>query len=284
MEDQYCVHSELIKFSGNTFISLFGVFDGHGGVQTAQFVSNHIHEEIRTQIEKLITESPTTPIDQLLRAQTNLFINAFHNTDEKLRTWLKDPNMSESERLLAEESGSTACIALLYIDSEKTVHIFCANAGDSRCILFDQSLIHMSQDHRPTNEEELTRIMNANGFVEEDRVNGDLAMSRAFGDFRFKTNEKCGPNEQIVVCTPEVSYRTVKKGQGLKFLIIASDGLFDVLSSESVVDFVKGKLIELQGDHELCTIDVEDVTCQLIDYAVKGLDSGDNTSVELILL
>ena len=67
--------------------------------------------------------------------------------------------------------------------------IICANAGDSRAVLCrDGKSIDMSRDHKPTDEDECERIVQAGGFVADGRVNGSLALSRAIGDFEYKRN------------------------------------------------------------------------------------------------
>ena len=68
-------------------------------------------------------------------------------------------------------------------------HIFCANAGDSRAVLSrNHKAIPLSFDHKPSNDTEKKRIEAAGGFVEEDRVNGSLNLSRSLGDFGYKNN------------------------------------------------------------------------------------------------
>jgi len=62
----------------------------------------------------------------------------------------------------------------------------------------------MSQDHKPDDPEERKRIYNANGFVEESRVNGMLALSRALGDFEYKSNPSLKAKDQAVTCHPDV--------------------------------------------------------------------------------
>jgi len=65
--------------------------------------------------------------------------------------------------------------------------IICANSGDSRSILGRAGkVIALSEDHKPENVEEKRRIEAAGGFVEDNRVNGSLALSRALGDFEYK--------------------------------------------------------------------------------------------------
>ena len=71
-------------------------------------------------------------------------------------------------------------------------HIYCANSGDSRSVLARVSesgaleAVALSEDHKPENTAEKTRIETAGGFVKDNRVNGNLALSRALGDFEYK--------------------------------------------------------------------------------------------------
>jgi serine/threonine protein phosphatase PrpC len=66
--------------------------------------------------------------------------------------------------------------------------ILCANTGGSSYFFIDESQsIPLSYDHKPSDEYELTRIVNAGGYVPNDRINGDLVIARGLGDFRFKT-------------------------------------------------------------------------------------------------
>lgn len=74
-----------------------------------------------------------------------------------------------------------------------------ANVGDSRAIACISGRVDpLSIDHKPSNEDEAKRISAAGGWVELNRVNGNLALSRALGDFVFKKNDKKRPEEQIV--------------------------------------------------------------------------------------
>jgi serine/threonine protein phosphatase PrpC len=58
----------------------------------------------------------------------------------------------------------------------------------------------LSYDHKPTDETEMERIINAGGYVEFGRVNGNLALSRAIGDFEFKQSEDLPAEKQVVTC------------------------------------------------------------------------------------
>lgn len=81
-----------------------------------------------------------------------------------------------------EDSGTTAIVVLI-----TPQWIICANAGDSRSVYSkNRSMIPLSYDHKPDDEAEERRIQDAGGFVRAGRVEGDLAVSRGLGDFRFK--------------------------------------------------------------------------------------------------
>lgn len=67
------------------------------------------------------------------------------------------------------------------------MEIFCANAGDSRSVMCEKgNAVDLSKDHKPDNPGERSRIVKSGGEVIEGRVNGMLALSRAFGDFDYK--------------------------------------------------------------------------------------------------
>jgi protein phosphatase 2C family protein 2/3 len=62
----------------------------------------------------------------------------------------------------------------------------------------------LSDDHKPDNQEEKARILACGGFVEENRVNGSLNLSRSFGDFEYKMSPERDFTQQMVTCDPEV--------------------------------------------------------------------------------
>lgn len=100
----------------------------------------------------------------------------------------QDPfSMANRENSIANFTGCTATVVLV----TKT-DFWCANAGDSRSIIARSGqgnlFTELSFDHKPDNEDEKKRIMAAGGFVEENRVNGSLNLSRSMGDFEYKSN------------------------------------------------------------------------------------------------
>lgn len=92
---------------------------------------------------------------------------------------------------MAIDTGCTACVVLITND-----RIICANAGDSRAIIASgNKAIPLSEDHKPNNLTEMQRIQAAGHSVMMDRVDGELALSRAIGDHQFKDKDNMSAEE-----------------------------------------------------------------------------------------
>ena len=102
-------------------------------------------------------------------------------------------------------------------------------------LLLDQ-VVEMSVDHKPYNDAEERRIVAAGGTVTMRRVNGDLAVSRALGDFVYK-HAPGRPAEQQQV-SPEPEIRVQERSESDAFLVLACDGVWDVMSNADVGDFL----------------------------------------------
>lgn len=138
-----------------------------------------------------------------------------------------------------QSSGCTAVVALL-VDRE----LYVANAGDSRCVLCrNGKTVEMSFDHKPEDDEESTRITKAGGRVTLDgRVNGGLNLSRAIGDHAYKMNKDLKPEEQMISAMPDVKRITLEEDD--EFMVLACDGIWNYMTSEEVVEFVRKRLSE----------------------------------------
>ncbi|KDO55348.1 hypothetical protein CISIN_1g024852mg [Citrus sinensis] len=133
-------------------------------------------------------------------------------------------------------SGSTACVAII-----RDKQLVVANAGDSRCVLSRKGqALNLSKDHKPDLEVEKDRILKAGGFIQVGRVNGSLNLARAIGDVEFKLNKSLPAEKQIVTANPDIS--TIELCDDDEFLVIACDGIWDCLSSQELVDFVRDQL------------------------------------------
>ena len=105
-----------------------------------------------------------------------------------------DDEMHNSEDLMHDLAGTTAIAILI-----KSGKMYCANVGDSRAVIsYAGHAVPISRDHKPNDADEQRRILAGGGWVEFNRVNGNLALSRAFGDFNYKRNKSRRPEDQIV--------------------------------------------------------------------------------------
>lgn len=260
MEDAHCAELD-VDGKGSAF---FGVYDGHAGTDVAIYTSRFLH--------KNCIDDPDMKAGKIEAALKNGFLK----TDEMLQ---QEQGMSECFKIRKEvarrkhgndnnddddddddemgitESGSTAVTCFI---TGKT--IYCANAGDSRAVMCRAGkAINLSDDHKPMDDIEKERIEKANGFVEDKRVNGTLAVARAIGDFSFKREKKLSAEEQQVTCNPEIRKFTIEEAD--EFIILACDGIWDVVSSQEGVDLIAGKMKEGK--------DLKEILSDLFDHCLS---------------
>ncbi|XP_071965767.1 protein phosphatase 1G-like [Antedon mediterranea] len=172
------------------------------------------------------------------------------------------------------DSGCTAVVAIL-----KGQELIVANAGDSRCVLSrGGNALDLSVDHKPEDEEELERIVFAGGKVTEDgRVNGGLNLSRALGDHCYKQNKSLALEKQMISPLPDIRKVTLTPEED-DFFILACDGIWNVLTSQEVVDFVRERLNQ---DHpEGGTWTLTAIIEELFDACLAPDTSGDGTGCD----
>ncbi|PSN53499.1 hypothetical protein C0J52_16748 [Blattella germanica] len=147
-------------------------------------------------------------------------------------------NRSEGTTIPGLDSGCTAVVALL-----KGQELYVANAGDSRCVVCrNGQAVEMSLDHKPEDDIEKTRIVKAGGRVNFDgRVNGGLNLSRALGDHSYKQSEGLSAEEQMITALPDVRTLMIDPKED-EFMILACDGIWNSLSSQEVVDFIRERI------------------------------------------
>lgn len=110
----------------------------------------------------------------------------------------------------------------------------------------------LSEDHKPENEEEARRIVAAGGAVTNDgRVNGGLNLSRAIGDHSYKQNLSIPLEEQMISSLPTLQGITLNPLTN-DFLVFACDGIWNSMSSQEVIDFVKERLDDKKPISEIC--------------------------------
>ncbi|XP_057511886.1 probable protein phosphatase 2C 59 isoform X1 [Actinidia eriantha] len=234
MEDFYETRIDGVD---GEIVGLFGVFDGHGGARAAEYVKQNLFSNLISH-PKFISDTKSAIgclsmqynmacfLDILQIAYLTIYFSlvivfaadAYSHTDSE---FLKSENSQN------RDAGSTASTAILVGD-----RLLVANVGDSRAVICrGERAIAVSRDHKPDQTDERQRIEEAGGFVMWAgtwRVGGVLAVSRAFGDRHLK---------QYVVADPEIQEEKVDSS--LEFLILASDGLWDVVTNEEAVEMVK---------------------------------------------
>lgn len=184
--------------------------------------------------------------------------DGFLSTDESL---IYDPEFAN------DPSGCTATTAII-ADNK----IYVANAGDSRTVLGIKGIAKaLSFDHKPSNEGERARINAAGGFVESGRVNGNLALSRAVGDFDFKRRSDLPPEEQVVTVFPDVMEHTISPDD--EFLVLACDGIWDCMHSQEVIEFVRRGIAEKQDLDYICENIMENCLAPASDMSGIGCDN-----------
>jgi len=249
MED---AHTHILKLNEDPEAMFFAVYDGHGGGKIAAHVSKNLHKHILRQ-----PEYKQGAIEAAL-------IKGFLDCDLAMRT---------EESLKDEMSGSTATTVLI-----KGNTLYASNAGDSRTVSsVGGRALCLTTDHKPGDERERKRIEDAGGFVEFNRVNGNLALSRALGDFAFKDNDDLPAEDQVVSGCPEVTVETID--DDWEFILLACDGIWDVLSNQEVVDFVTRRIASGLEPEDVCE---ELMTrCLATDCTMGGLGC-DNMTVILV--
>mmetsp|Transcript_16535 Transcript_16535/g.30058 ORF Transcript_16535/g.30058 Transcript_16535/m.30058 type:complete len:751 (+) Transcript_16535:287-2539(+) len=205
MEDRFVIE-HMGTINKNTEnpkpISLLAVFDGHGGMLVSQFCSDWLSSYIRKRNEHFP--------ESLGLAMKTAFIKI-------------DDDFVSSGHL----DGTTAC-ACVVVGGK----VICCNAGDSRAIIVkrDGTAVALSEDHKPDRDDETKRINDLGGRVihwGRWRVEGVLAVSRSIGDAKLKP---------YVTAEPDIVEHDI--GEDDMFLVVASDGVWDTMTSDLVAKFV----------------------------------------------
>ncbi|ERN04870.1 hypothetical protein AMTR_s00146p00095280 [Amborella trichopoda] len=205
-------------------VHFFGVYDGHGGAQVANYCKDRLHLALTEELDALgaeFKESRETWQKQWEKA----FNSCFLKVDAEV-------GGNNHQPVAPETVGSTAVVSVL-----SSTHIIVANCGDSRAVLCrGKEAMPLSIDHKPKREDEYARIEAAGGKVIQwngYRVLGVLAMSRSIGDRYLKP---------WIIPDPEVMI--ISRTKEDECLILASDGLWDVMSNEEVCDMARRRLLQ----------------------------------------
>ncbi|KAH0792522.1 protein phosphatase 2C [Histomonas meleagridis] len=193
--------SIILKDTPNEGSMLFGLFDGHGGREAAEYASENLPPLITGNI------SSGKPLNEAID-------ESFSQIQNDMRSW-------------CVYVGTTAVIAII---NGQTLSV--ANIGDTRCVLCrDGKAVRLTVDHKPDLPEEAEYIQSKGGFVREGRVGGMLAVSRALGDGFLGDAVNSKPNFRQVEITGDDA-----------FMIMACDGVWDVMSDQEACDIVAAEI------------------------------------------
>ena len=214
-EDQH-VHVMNLDGSNDSLnsVNFIAVFDGHGGKAVSKYLRENLPQFFINKFKKDIYSRP--------EIASKYFIKVYDIIQNK---------MKEDHPRAIQYCGSTACVTVHFKGDSKD-KLWVLNVGDSRLVKCNKSNIaeQLTIDHKPNSPEEKKRIEQLGGKIEFDgsdwRVK-DLSLSRAFGDL------ECTP---YVTHLPQI-YR-YKINSNDKFMIMACDGLWDVMSNQDAADFI----------------------------------------------
>jgi len=231
MEDAHSVVLSLPKHSDTAF---FGIFDGHSGSLCSQYVATHLYKNL----------------DEL----SDLF-----DVKECAKVCMSvDQAFLDSEEFKHDEDGSAGIFSLVQTLGNCRYKTFHGNIGDSRTVLAKfrgegqgYEAITCTHDHKPTDPKERSRIEAAGGSVTLQRVDGQLALSRAFGDRLLKTPKDAPGDVRKVTSNPEfTTFEVCDKD----FLLLCCDGIYeaDIFERQDLIDWVAKKLENTDDTAKVC--------------------------------
>jgi protein phosphatase 2C family protein 2/3 len=218
-------HVALESLEAHPEIALFGVFDGHNGDACAEYCRSHLYKRISSKINKGVL----TP---------NALRQAFIDTD--------DAFLAQSQATPLD----AGCTAVVTVYNRVTGTLITANCGDARCLVSHGGVAEvLTVDHKPDVPSEKQRIEAAGRLVRENRLDGCLAVSRALGDLSLKREydaesglKRVPPERFALTPVPHIVESHVTPEHN--FIVLACDGLFDVMSNQEVVDWITARLKE----------------------------------------
>ncbi|XP_010537578.1 PREDICTED: protein phosphatase 2C 16 [Tarenaya hassleriana] len=219
----------------------FGVYDGHGGSQVADYCRDRIHYALAEEIKR--SKDELVDVNKVGNRQVQwekVFTRCFLTVDDEISGQISRPSSDNSDVLEAvapETVGSTAVVALVC-----SSHIIVSNCGDSRAVLYrGKESMALSVDHKPDREDEYARIEASGGKVIQwngARVFGVLAMSRSIGDSYLKP---------WIIPEPEVMF--IPRAREDECLVLASDGLWDVMTNQEACEVARRRILLWHKKH-----------------------------------
>ena len=264
MED---VHTYVKNFASRLDWGYFAIFDGHAGSQASEWCGSHLH----TMIEKDILEDESKDIREILN---DSFVQIDKQINSKLegnsgctaavcvlRWELPDSNSTHNDSHNGTNNSKDIDNEYPIALSQHKRKLYTANVGDSRIVLFrNGNSIRLTYDHKASDILEMQRVEAAGGLIMKSRVNGMLAVTRSLGDKFFDTLVIGNPFTTSVEITTED-----------EFLIIACDGLWDVIDDQEACELIQ----DIDDPNEAANT--------LVKYALNN-GTTDNITVMVVML
>lgn len=279
-EDRHKVFTPAEPFA---HLRVMFVADGHGGSTCSEFLSQYVPHYIKNELASKAKAGVRPNYTRLL-----------HNTIQSAnRTWSdwaigKDAKIIDSasraaffdkvdmDRYVAEgrDSGSTLCIAILNTRARK---LYVGNLGDSRCVARCGSMVYATRDHSVPTKAKAPKVKGFSLEYEDGRVQGDVAMTRSIGDL---TPELTGvinriPDTYVFSLQPKPpksASRFENNDKVSASVVLASDGLFDIVDTQAVLlephDHARD-LVAMAEEKEKLHDNTTVVLCNLVDKAEK---------------
>eukprot|EP01118_Nematostelium_gracile_P019558 TRINITY_DN90_c0_g1_i4.p1 TRINITY_DN90_c0_g1~~TRINITY_DN90_c0_g1_i4.p1 ORF type:complete len:315 (+),score=75.85 TRINITY_DN90_c0_g1_i4:3-947(+) len=207
MED---AHTIIDGFLSDPNKGFFAVFDGHGGKEAAVFASKNFHVVLEEFLSKE-NEEVYNDQDKVF----DILKKVYHETDERIKT------------AVPTHHGSTAVTCLITGKGDNR-HLYTGNAGDARAVLCrDGKAIRLTYEHKAADESEAARITQSGGFIIHGRVNGQIIITRSLGDHLMK---------DYIISEPYTTHEKLTEKD--THLIVACDGLWDVVEDQQACDFL----------------------------------------------
>lgn len=198
-------------------IDFFVICDGHGGSEVSKFVVPELEAH-------LMRKNLSYPLSH------KYICKIFDYVQKKL---------IHHKNGIARTCGSTALVVVRYLDRNNRESIQVINIGDCRAVLSRRGLaLPLCKDHKPfwSDEKKRIDIINSDGYVPLQKIHfeagdwrvGDLSVSRSFGDL---------DNTPHITHFPETFIYHLQKDD--EFIIIACDGLWDIVQNHEAVNFVR---------------------------------------------
>ena len=232
---------------------MFGVFDGHGGKEVAQYCKSHWLEILQDR-EEFKNENYLESLRlSFLGVDEKLNAGGLEEVAEMKRK--NPPNKSPLLKILTEASSSGAgaqsddalaldsigCTANVVIIDEARKKLYVANAGDSRAVMGRAGeAVPLSFDHKPESQVEIDRIEKAGSVITDGRVDGNLNLTRAIGDLKYKQKAHLKAEEHPITANPDVFEYDFTND--CDFIVMGCDGGWEQKSNEEMVKWVYDQL------------------------------------------